>query len=230
MAVDEISLRKILACAGGTSVRALFKPPVFIAPPPFSVRVLAEVVLRRTIDLNIILVGVEQFILTLGALQDIEAAIATTRVVFTQATVDIGIGRVQWCGIPLDDAEGHEDIDSDEEAAALREKLASPGGTAIDVFFVLTIAGPAVGITGIPTSCSPDSHSASVVAIEYSSDITGRTLAHELTHYLGVHAHSGDHDNLMFADVSDNGTTLTAVQGTAMRNHCILYWRCRGGA
>ena len=92
------------------------------------------------------------------------------------------------------------------------------------------MAGPAVGVTGIPTFCDADNDSASVVAIEHAADITARTLAHELTHYLGAHSHSGDHDNLMFADVSDNGTTLTAEQGAAIRDHCILYWRCRGGA
>ena len=229
MAVDEISLRQILACAGGTSVRALFQPPTFITPP-FRGRALAEVVLRRTIDLNIILVGMELFVVNAGAIQEIAGAVATTRLIFAQGTVDIGIGNVQWSGIPLADADGHEDIDSNEETRELRETFAPPGGAAIDVFFVLTMAGPAVGVTGIPTFCDADNDSASVVAIEHSADITARTLAHELTHYLGVHGHSGDHDNLMFADVGDNGTALTAEQGAAIRDHCILYWRCRGGA
>jgi hypothetical protein len=229
VAADEISLRKILTCVGGTSVRGLFKPPTFLTPP-FAVRALAEVVLQRTIDLNIICVGVELMVFTPGALEKILAAVEASRLIFSQPTVDIGLGSVHLSGIPLADADGYQDIDSEEETKALRETFAPSGGTAIDVFFVQTIAGPSVGITGVPTYCDADNDSASVVALEASTDITGRALAHELTHYLGHYNHSTDHDNLMFGDVSNNGTTLTVSQGAVIRDHCILYWRCRGAA
>lgn len=227
-----VTIRHIAACIGLSdsplSVRGLFGD----AAPPVSVRVLAAQKTQKKIDLNVVLVGWESFVFP-GGLSQIEEALALLRIIYAQ--VDLGIGKVSVFFIPLDEAEGHEHIESEEESDIV-EATWGFAGKAIDVFFVLSWAGPTVGRSPIDGPCpkSDEPESGLVVAIEGP---VGITLAHELAHYLGLNfgmgdpapgdpLHSGDPENLMFPDVP-NGAKLTKEQGDRMKKHCMVYTGCR---
>ena len=169
------TIRQIAACAGRLtlplSVRALFGE----APTPLSALHLARQRTQKKIDLNIILVGWEAFV-PMG-LAEIEAAVDHVRDLY--AAIDLGIGKVSYFGISLDDADGYENIDSGAEADALTAQWGF-AGKAVDSFFVLSWAGRTVGRSPINGPCGdhdePDS--AVVVAIETPTSMTGNTLAH----------------------------------------------------
>jgi hypothetical protein len=216
-----VTIRQIAACAGllipQLSVRALFGD----AAAPLSVLNLATQRTQKKVDLNIVLVGWEAFVPT--GLVEIEAALDHVRELY--ATVDLGIGKVLYFGISLDDANGYEDIDSVAEADALRAEWGY-AGKAIDAFFVLSWSGATVGRSPINGPCrEQDTDSALVVAIEESTSVTGNVLAHELGHYLGL-PHHAEHANLMFKNVP-NGEQLTSEQRQQMRKHCSVYSGCR---
>ena len=217
-----VTIRQVAACAGvfatPISVRALFGTQ----PPPLSVLSLAAAKLQKQIDLNVIVVGWESFVL--GGFEEIEAAVQQLRVLY--ASVDLAIGKVSGFMIPLDEADGHEHIDSSEEADALEAEWGF-AGKAIDVFFVRTWTGPVVGRSPINGPCpeTDEPESGLVVAVEHSTSITASTLAHELGHYLGLF-HDGDESNLMFKSVP-NGQHLTSGQGQTMRTHCMVHPGCR---
>jgi hypothetical protein len=217
-----VTIQQIAACAGlqapEFSVRALFGD----AAPPLSLLELAAQRTQRKIDLNIILVGWEAFV-GVGVLE-IASAVAHLREVYS--AIDLGIGNVSYFGISRDDANGHEIVDSDAEAAALRAEWGF-AGKAIDAFFVLSWVGPTVGQSPINGACSEhDTDSALVVDLEEAISTTGNTLAHELGHYLGQYDRTHDENNLMHWQVP-NGEQLTSTQGRDMRRHCIVYSGCR---
>jgi hypothetical protein len=208
-----VTIREIAACSGvfaaPMSVRALFGGQA----PPLSILTLAAARTQKKIDLNVI------------DFDEIESAVQHLQLLY--ATVDLGIGKVTGFMIPLDEAGGHEDIDSPDEADAL-EATWGFAGKAIDVFVVRTWAGPTVGRSPVNGPCPQNSEPESglVVAIEHSTEITGTTLAHELGHYLGLF-HDPDANNLMFKSVP-NGQQLTSVQGKKMGGHCMVRTGCRG--
>jgi hypothetical protein len=218
-----VTIRQIATCAGvfaaPISVRTLFGTQT----PPLSVLTHAATKTQTKIDLNIIVVGWEAFVP--AGLGEIEAAVQQLRQLY--ASVDLGIGKIAAFMIPLDEAEGHEDIDSSEEADAVQAEWGF-AGMAIDVFFVRTWAGAVVGRSPINGPCpeNAEPESGLVVAIEHSTDITANTLAHELGHYLGL-LHHADENNLMFKNVP-NGQQLTGEQGQRMRTHCMVRTGCRG--
>lgn len=221
-----IRVRQLASCMGAeapVSVRGLFLRPPPLPGIPMSVRQRAEAPMQRKVDLNAICVGVELFDSDDG--DELQEAIDHVREVFAQ--VDIGVGQVHYYGIPLAEANGHEDIDDHGEMHALVEEFGAPG-TAVDIFFVRSYAGDTVGRSPIGGTCDPGDapNSGLVVAIDMSAYITGHTLAHELAHYLGVE-HSSDQDNLMWKFVDTSGSELSRTQRTTMQQHCILRRGCR---
>ena len=171
-----------------------------------------------TINMNVIVVGSELF--SSADWQEILDAIQRTRNIY--ATVGLGIGSVEFFGIPLGSARGRENIDDDGEAAALTDEWTVPNH-ALDVFYVRTYAGSAVGLSPVEGPCDKNAKGmdGSVVAIEGSPVITGEATAHEMAHYLGL-SHVDDVTNLMNPS-GPNGERLTPDQGANMRDHCFVF-------
>jgi hypothetical protein len=216
------TVRELASCLGmldaPISVRALMGPTA----PPLSLQARLGLLLQRQLDLNLILVGRENFDANDGA--EIVFAVEEVRALF--APVDLGIGSVTHYSIPVAEARGLTHIASDSDAYAVWHTWGFPG-VAIDVFVVRTYEGPVVGRGPSKGPCKRDGdlHGGLVVAIEHIAPITANTLAHEIGHYLGLW-HEGDQGNLMFKDVP-NGGRLTAEQGEKMKQHCIVYTGCR---
>ena len=162
--------------------------------------------------------------------QEIDTAVQIMRDIY--ATVSIGIGRVERYSITVAQANGRQDIDSDDEAETLTDEWTVPND-ALDVFFVLTYAGATIGLSRTDGSCDKDAKGmdGSVIAIESDSRTTGFVLAHEVGHYLGLDQdfddnHSPDPNNLMYFQVP-NGGQLTGGQGGVMKLHCRMKAACQ---
>lgn len=171
----------------------------------------------RRVDMNMIRVGAEQF--TFADFQEIDAAVQNTRTMYAQ--VSLAVGRVLHWQISNAEANGYDNIDSDDEASDLTDDWTVPND-ALDIFLVLTYAGSTIGLSAVDGSCNKDAKGmdGSVVAIEGSANTTGFVLAHEAGHYLGL-PHVNDSTNLMNPTVP-NGGSLTSGQGSNMRDHCFV--------
>lgn len=166
--------------------------------------------------------------------QEIDEAVQITRDIY--ATVNVGIGRVERYSITAAQANGQQDIDSDDEAEALTNEWAVPND-ALDVFFVLTCGGDTIGRSKVDGSCDKDNNKGmdgSVIALEGDTSTTGLVLAHEVGHYLGLKHTDEDDDlddndktNLMFPSVDGNGGKLTGGQGGVMKEHCWMRAACQ---
>lgn len=171
----------------------------------------------RHIDMNMIRVGSEQF--TFADLQEIDSAVRDTR--NTYAQVSLAVGRVLHWQITNAQANGYDNIDSDDEASDLTDDW-TVHNDGLDIFMVLTYAGSTIGLSAVDGPCNKDAKgmNGSVVAIEGSANTTGFVLGHEAGHYLGL-SHVNDGTNLMNPTVP-NGGLLTSSQGSNMRDHCFV--------
>lgn len=170
-----------------------------------------------SVNINVILVGSELF--STSDQTEVNDAIQRTRNIF--ATVGLGINEVKFFAIPLALARGRQFIDSDSEAEALTDEW-TVDNHALDLFFVFTYAGPAVGLSAEGGSCDKNSKGmdGSVAAIEGSS--TGIVAAHELAHYLGL-SHDSSPGNLMMPTTAGNLGLLRPDQGDKMKKHCFVF-------
>jgi hypothetical protein len=177
----------------------------------------------RHIHLNIIRVGLDQY--TNADHDKIAAAIQITRDIY--ATVNLGIGRIEYYDIETANANGREHIDNIAEAELLTREWTIPND-GLDVFFVLTWPGNYAGYSPIRGPCDKDFGSINGTVLELGlAQGAGILLAHELGHYLGLPDEPKDNDNLMFRFAGE-GTQLTAVQGDIMRAHCFCREGCQG--
>jgi hypothetical protein len=172
-----------------------------------------------SVNINVILVGSELF--STSDQTEVSDAIQRTRNIF--ATVGLGINEVKFFAIPLALARGRQFIDSDSEAEALTDEW-TVDNHALDLFFVLTYAGTAVGLSRVDGPCDKNAKGmdGSVVAIEGSSGTTGLATAHELAHYLGL-SHDSAPGNLMLPSPTGNLGMLRPDQGNNMRDHCFVF-------
>jgi hypothetical protein len=203
----------------------------------------------RHIDLNVIQVGFDAIpggaTAQDQALDTLDYGLYRTRDVYD--AVGLGVGRVLHWVISAADADGMDDLGSENECDDLIASWSVPND-GVDAFVVRNISDPDfVGrASAIPGSCDKEDKEDGVVAGEISrtGDGFARTYAHEIGHHLGLsHNHGGGSDcpgttagcnNLMAQTrcaTSCGGGVRAAVllsgsQGTTMRGHCAVRDGC----
>lgn len=222
------SVRKTANCIGVSGDFSIVHDFFGYAAVPKTLSLLSQVrlVKGKHIAINVIRVGLELFSFNDERILDL--GVQTAREIFAPAA--LGIGRVEHYGISLDDADGHEDIDSDCEATALTDAWTVPNH-AIDVFIVRVYTPSGIGISPTDGPCDKDAKGPTgvIIAIDETRnfngmDLTGKTLAHEVSHYLGLDDSNDDDSNLMSA--STNGVAITTSQGKTIRCHCFVDQGC----
>lgn len=250
-------VRSILACIGADQsgdVSLLARGFGFIrgrVPPDPDTSVRAEVsVLEwmrglkgRHIHLNVIRMGFDTLFAAdqATALERIDYAIYRTRNIYRQ--VALGVGRVLHWFVNAADANGRDDIGSEDESEQLWEEWSVPNG-GIDVFVVRNISDTDfVGRSPVGGSCDKDGKDDGLLGGEINREPEGfsRSFAHEIGHFLGLsHNHGKDEcpatnagrRRLMAqtrcAATIDLRTTvnLTSGEGTTMRRHCSVRAGC----
>jgi hypothetical protein len=153
----------------------------------FRVSLLEQVKLLKInnpyINLCLIKVNIEFFNNQMHRL--VALSIFYTRKVY--ARVGIGIGRILYSYIPEAAEESPELIAEDCDLMDMADHW-SAAGDGIDVFYVLDIYDPNIGLSPTPGSCDKDDGD-SGVCIDMPPmlyRVIGYTLAHELGHYLGL--------------------------------------------
>lgn len=250
------SVRSILNCVGvdtGGNVSVLFHMFGFArgrvpSDPDTSttarVSVLRQIkdVQGRHLHLNAIRVGFD--LIAAGSLDQAEEkldyAIYKIRNVYRQ--VSLGVGRVEHYVITSGEADGADDLGSEDEADELSDDW-SVQNNGVDVFVVRNISdSDFVGISPVGGSCDKSSKDDGLIGGEINRDFDpfARTFAHEIGHFLGLsHNHGGDSDcpsttagqnNLMAQtrcaiSVRDS-VLLTSGQGNTMRRHCSVRDGC----
>lgn len=192
------------------------------------------------LHLNVIRVGFD----TLSADDQAEAFekldYAIFRIRNIYRPINLGVGRVEHYFIDAADANGRDDLGSEDEADELSDEWSAPGN-AIDVFVVRNISDDDfVGISPVPGSCDKDGKNDGLIGGEINRDFEGfsRTFAHEIGHFLDLeHNHGEDcpasnagRNNLMAqtrcAISTRTSVLLTDGQGATMHGHCSIRNGC----
>jgi hypothetical protein len=196
----------------------------------------------KHIHLNIIRVGIDNF--TNTEIDRIDSAIFSARNIFR--TRSLGVGRVEHYDVTSADADGKDDIGSEDEAEDLTHDW-TVDNNALDVFMVDNISAGFVGLSPVDGSCDKDDKDMNGVLggeVNRTTAQVARTFAHEIGHYLGLpHNHGDDPDcpdttngcnNLMAQTRCANScgggvcvaVLLTSSQGDTIRGHCFVQDGC----
>ncbi len=190
----------------------------------------------RHFHINVIRVGIDNF--TSDEIDKIEYAIYKARNIFN--TQNLGVGRVNHYNVTSAQANGKDDIGSDDEAEDLTHDW-TVDNNGIDVFMVDNISAGFVGISPVNGPCDKDDKDMNgVIGGEVNRSRAGvaRTFAHEIGHYLGLSHNHGTNcpasatarDNLMAqtrcANSTCNSVVLTGSQGSTIRGHCFVRSGC----
>ncbi len=247
-------VRSFLSCigvSGSGTVSVLGDLFGFIrnrVPPDADTTVRAEVSLLqhmrdlqgRHVHVNVIRVGFD--LLSDSGLSDafekIDYAIYRTRNIYRP--VNLTVGRVEHYFIDSADANGRDNIGSEDEANALWEEW-TVHNNGVDAFVVRTIStDDFIGLSPVGGNCDKDEKDDALLAGEINREPEGfsRTFAHELGHFLGLpHTHGEDcpsstsaRNNLMAqtrcAPTLRGAVLLTSSQGSTMRGHCSTRSGC----
>ena len=191
----------------------------------------------KHLHINVIDVGVDNF--SSNERYKIDYSIYRTRRIFR--TVNLGLGRMERYFILAADANGRDDIGSEDEATDLTQEWTVPND-GMDVFMVDNISADFVGISNINGPCDKDAKGRNGVIggeVNRGSERVAKTFAHEIGHYLGLRHNHGsncpsdvsDQNNLMAQTRCRNNAVrdavlLTASQGDDMRDHCFVKNGC----
>lgn len=226
------------ACLGAT-------PPVSIRRDVFgyiwgsmeralSVKNHFRLIRDEAFNLSIFLVGHEPDFsgeFTSDDARKMQFAIDVMRELYAQ--VGVGVRKLYWRYIPVDEAGGYTSVDG-SEATDLTEDFSGPND-GIDVFFVTTVtdAGGWSNTNGPCDKNAEGERTGAVLELKSSSTFTGILLAHEVGHYLGL-PHAGNITNVMGDDSDGDGigsidstsVNLTVSQGNTMKSHCSIRPSC----
>jgi hypothetical protein len=214
---------------------------IFITP--LSVKKQIKLAKGRSIHLSIILVGYDgtfggNSVVTRKQVRNMQTAIQRTRDLYAQAP--LGIRKLYWSWIPLEDSGNYLDITDGDEAEDLTDDWHGDND-GIDVFFVQTIAN-ADGYSTTDGPCDKETlldQTGAVLALNNPNtddtdnhEFFGVIVAHEIAHYLGLRGGVGP-TNLMGADVIPEGgdgidevgkdtTNINSYQADTMRSGCFV--------
>ena len=194
----------------------------------------------RHVHLNVIRVGFDAIAASnIGAsIERVDWAILRIRQIYAQAS--LGVGRVLHWQILQADADGADDIGSEDEAEELWSSWDVPND-GIDVFMARTMStSDFIGKSPIDGACDKDSKDDGLFGgpINRSADGVARTFAHEIGHYLGLSHNHGDNcptavsaRNRLMAQTRcavslRDSTDLTNSERSTMRDHCIVKGGC----
>ena len=164
----------------------------------------------------------------------VQYAIQVMRDIYAQA--GLGVRRIFWRVIPVDEAGSYVDIADKPEAEDLTDDFSGPND-GLDTFFVQTVGG-ADGWCNTGGPCDKDAKdemTGVVLEVSLSRRTTGVLLAHEVGHYLGLAGGTDGITNLMGADdnppfgvdeINRNSTGLTNDQASIMLGHCAVNGSC----
>lgn len=173
------------------------------------------------------------------ASEKLDYAVYRIRGIYRQ--VGLGVGRVQHWEIASGQADGKDDLGSEDEADELSDDW-SVDNDGIDVFVVRNISdSDFVGISPIEGDCDKDSKDDGLIGGEIGRgfESVARTFAHEVGHFLGLE-HNHDEDECPGSDAGKNNlmaqtkcalsvrdsVRLTGGQGGTMRDHCSVRGGC----
>jgi hypothetical protein len=179
--------------------------------------------------LNVIRVGSDNF--TDDDDDEIDYALLKARRIY--ATQHVGIGRVMHFAVPVDLAQGYDNVTSDDEVAGLSDAWTGEND-GIDLLMpdVLNVAlgeGQLYGRSPVPGPCAfeDDKDMDGAVTGVWGADQTARTMAHELGHYLGLNHQNSVPGNLMcqsgFASDIRTSVRLELQQGQRVWTHCMVH-------
>ena len=187
----------------------------------------------KSIHLSVILVGLDasfggNSVVTRAQAINIQTAIQRTRDLYAQAP--LGIRKLYWSRMGVDDAGSYINITDGSEAEDLTDDWNGPND-GIDVFFVQSI-GNAAGWSNSDGPCDKDSicgRTGAVIEMRTDLDFFGVLVAHEVGHYLGLPGGVGP-GNMMGSDVDNNGideidtgsTAINGSQANTMRSGCYV--------
>jgi hypothetical protein len=198
----------------------------------------------KHIHMNVIRVGFDLLSDEDLGLEKLDYAVFRIHEIYRQ--VNLGIGRVEHYFITADEADGADNLGSEDEADELSDDW-SVDNNGIDAFVVRNISDKDfVGISPVGGDCDKPSKKDGLVAGEIgrTHDEVARTFAHETGHFLSLdHNHGGGSDcpnstngcnNLMAQTrcaTSCGGGVKVAVlltnsQGNDMKGHCSVRNAC----
>ena len=191
------------------------------------------------IHLNVIRVGFDNFSPTAADLAAMNLDYAVYRIRNIYRPQSLGVGRVEHYFITQAEANGRENIGSEDEANALWNEW-SVQNDALDVFVVRNIVG-FLGLSPVEGTCdkSDDDDGSLGGHITRPPDGLSRTFAHEVGHFLGLDHNHGDGScpsttagkNRLMAQTGcaislRTSVNLTGTEGVDMRDHCSVKSGC----
>jgi hypothetical protein len=231
------SLRQQLACIGLSApisvTRGYFGlttgkcPQLTGAPSSLSLLDQMGALRGPHFHMNVIMVGSDLF--TSADMVELDSAVHKARAIYKQQSV--GVGRVLYFAIPVSMANGHEIINSDDEAGQLTNEW-TVHNNGLDVFIVRDYSGTTIGLSPVGGPCNKDSGkmNGSVVEISNGTQQTARSCSHEMGHYLGLDHQNSRPDNLMCQSSAASSITTSVVldgsQGAIIKGHCFMQGAC----
>jgi hypothetical protein len=255
------SLRHLASCIGlegSFSVVRDFFGYAFRGHERASLLTQARLLQGPHLHVNLIRVGIENF--DDADEREIDRALERLREIYRQ--VPLGVGRAERSFIAEIDAMASGVVGSvlvdDGSAKSLMNDWSGPGADALDVFWILHWSADRngkIGVSPIGGSCDKDGgicDKSTGAMISLQSRDAGKTMAHEMGHYLDLpHIHELEGDdididgdggfdpddhgffpasvlkNLMFpSQFAEGGEELDASQREIMRVHCFVRPGC----
>jgi hypothetical protein len=201
--------------------------------PTLSLTRFAQLLRGRHFHMQIIVAGSD--LLTQNDRDVIDYAVFRLRDIYSAA--GIGVGHVTSDLRTAANSSGHATVNTSADLTATGTDLTADGDfvpVVIPVNMNVTTTNPdgtitvTLGRSPEPGPCSPRTGSGMrSTVIDIAGEESGRTLAHEVGHYLGAHHPTGPPGNNLMAqtgatDDPFTAVTITSADRTTMLNHCTI--------